>query len=185
MLLLSPKSGMAPVVYSYVNCTLCSDLVSGDTFCTSLTLLVELHNFFWLTAPITGCFSPFCSCADDCSCLSTKSVPTDVFLLYFSFQINSATQDHLDFFKNLFSYSNVFTAPFCFMLGVNSISLCSDLHWSLIKPVLTGTWGCCSSHRSCQPGLTFWHFSPPFPTSQRVFDGSFPLSILTSSFKLC
>lgn len=96
MPLLSPKSGMAAV------CRCLCELHSGHTFCTSQKLLVEPHNFFWFTAPISGCFSLLCSCADDCSCLSTKLIPNDFFLIYFSFQINSTTQECLDFFQTCF-----------------------------------------------------------------------------------
>lgn len=89
MSFLPPKSGMAAVCGCL--CELHMAWTSGHTSCTSQTLLVELHNFFWFTAPITGCFSPFCSCTDDCSRFSTKLVPADFFLLYFSLQINSTT----------------------------------------------------------------------------------------------
>lgn len=82
-------------------CRCLCELPSGHTFCTSQKLLVEFHNIFWFTAPITGCFSPFCSCADDCSCLNTKLVPTDFFLLYFFFFGSTSPLKNVLLFKKL------------------------------------------------------------------------------------
>lgn len=50
-------------------------MCSGHTFCSSQPLLVELHVFFWFTAPLTRHSSPYCICAADCSCLNLKFVP--------------------------------------------------------------------------------------------------------------